>query len=98
MKNGVFGEYFARFEGIWQANCLKDEEVDRLSMGEKAKVGEEKPMRVIMMMKRNTNDDEEVYQWWKEQVKREEGDDEEEEEVKFFFRWLRCFYTVSALI
>ena len=30
-------------------------------MEEKAKVGEEKPMRVIMMMKRNTDDDEEVY-------------------------------------
>ena len=65
MKNRVFGEYFARFEGIWQANCFKDEEVDRLSMEEMAKVREEKPMRVIMMMKRNTNDDEEVYRWWK---------------------------------
>ena len=65
MKNGVFGEYFARFEGIWQTKCFKDEEVDKLRVEEKAKDGEEIPMRAMTMMKRNTNDDEEVYQWWK---------------------------------
>ena len=37
MKNGVFGEYFARPEGIWQTKCFKDEEADELSMEEKAK-------------------------------------------------------------
>ena len=57
MKNVVFGEYFARFE----QKCIKDEEVDKLSVEDRAKDGEEIPMRAIMMMKRKTNDDEEVY-------------------------------------
>ena len=61
MKNVVFGEYFARFEGIWQTKCIKDEEVDKLSVEDRAKDGEEIPMRAIMMMKRKTNDDEEVW-------------------------------------
>ena len=34
-------------------------------MEEKAKDGEEIPMRAITMMKRNTNDDKAVYQLWK---------------------------------
>ena len=94
MKNGVFGEYFARFEGIWQTKCFKDEEVDKLRVEEKAKDGEEIPMRAMTMMKRNTNENEEVYRWYtddydKEEVKKiggyqvkwrgEEGDDEEEQ-------------------
>ena len=87
MKNVVFGEYFARFEGIWQTKCIKDEEVDKLSVENKAKDGEEIPMRAIMM-RRNTNDGDEVYQWWKEQVKREEGDDEEEEAWKSISQWI----------
>ena len=90
MKNVVFGEYFARFEGIWQTKCIKDEEVDKISVEDRAKDGEEIPMRAIMMMKRKTNDDEEVYRWWKEQVKREEGDDEEEEEWKSISRWIHA--------
>ena len=91
MKNGVFGEYLARFEGIWQTKCFKDEEVDKLWVEEKAKDGEEIPMRAVTMMKRNTNDNEEVYQWrWRgipmmkrsiddydeELEKKEDGDDE----------------------
>ena len=40
---------------------FKDEEVDKLSVEDRAKDGEEIPMRAIMMMKRKTNDDEEVY-------------------------------------
>ena len=42
--------------------CFKDEEVDKLRVEERAKDGEEIPMRAITMMKRNTNDNEEVYQ------------------------------------
>ena len=63
MKNGVFGEYFARFEGIWQANCFKDEEVDKLSVEEKGKDGEEILMRAMKMMKRKSDDDEEANLW-----------------------------------
>ena len=35
--------------------------MDKLRVEEKAKDGEEIPMRAMKMMKRNTNDDEEVY-------------------------------------
>ena len=35
--------------------------MDKLSVEDRAKDGEEIPMRAIMMMKRKTNDDEEVY-------------------------------------
>ena len=41
-------------------SVLKDEKVDKLGVEEKAKDGEEIPMRAIMMM-RNTNDDKAVY-------------------------------------
>ena len=40
---------------------FKDEKVDKLGVEEKAKDGEEIPMRAITMMKRNTNDDKAVY-------------------------------------
>ena len=42
-------------------SVLKDEKVDKLGVEEKAKDGEEIPMRAITMMKRNTNDDKAVY-------------------------------------
>ena len=96
MKNVVFREYFACFEGIWQTKCIKDEEVDKLSVEDRAKDRENTD--------ESDNDDEEENQWrWRgipmmkrsiedyneEQVKREEGDDEEEE-WKSISRWIHA--------
>ena len=85
MKNGVFGEYFARFEGIWQTKCFQDAEVDTLRVERKGKYRGELPMIAMTMMKRNTIDDEKVYLWWRgsernkqSEMKGEEGDNEEE--------------------